>query len=52
MVLCWWAKEDQEPLYLVSNLATAEAACRLYHKRFRIATLFSDQKSRGFHRHT
>jgi Transposase DDE domain len=51
MVLCCWAKGDREPLYLVSNLATAEAACRLYQKRFRIETFFSDQKSRGFHIH-
>jgi len=33
-----------EPLYLVSNMATAEEACRLYEKRFRIETFFSDQK--------
>src|SRR5262245_8980640 len=31
---------------------TAEEACRLYEKRFRIETFFSDQKSRGFHLHT
>ena len=49
MVLCCWAKGYQELLYLVSNLATAEEACRLYQKRFRIETFFSDQKSRGFH---
>ena len=49
MVLCCWAKGYQEPLYLVSNLATAEEACRYYQKRFRIETFFSDQKSRGFH---
>jgi len=36
MVVCCWAKGSQEPLYLVSNLATAEEACRWYHKRFRI----------------
>ncbi len=30
---------------------TAEEACRLYEKRFRIETFFSDQKSRGFHIH-
>ena len=48
MVLCCWAKGCQEPLYLVSNMATAEEACRLYQKRFRIETFFSDQKSRGF----
>src|SRR5499433_787024 len=51
MVLCCWAKGYQEPLYLVSTMATAEEACRLYEKRFRIETFFSDQKSRGFHIH-
>jgi hypothetical protein len=51
MLLCCWAKGYQEPLYLVSTLATAEEACRLYQKRFRIETFFSDQKSRGFHIH-
>jgi Transposase DDE domain len=51
MVLCCWATGYQEPLYLVSNMATAEEACRLYEKRFRIETFFSDQKSRGFHIH-
>lgn len=51
MVLSCWAKGYQEPLYLVSNMVTAEEACRLYEKRFRIETFFSDQKSRGFHIH-
>jgi Transposase DDE domain len=51
LVLCCWAKGYQEPLYLVSNMTTAEEACRLYEKRFRIETFFSDQKSRGFHIH-
>ena len=51
MVLSCWAKGYQDPLYLVSNMATAEEACRLYEKRFRIETFFSDQKSRGFHLH-
>ena len=51
MVLCCWAKGYQEPLYLISNMATAQEACRLYQKRFRIETFFSDQKSRGFHIH-
>src|SRR5262249_8055495 len=50
-VTCCWAKGYHEPLYLVSNRATAEEACRLYEKRFRIETFFSDQKSRGFHLH-
>src|SRR5262244_4246682 len=48
MVLSCWAKGYQEPLYLVSNMASAEEACRYYQKRFRIETFFSDQKSRGF----
>jgi len=51
MVLSCWAKGYQEPLYLVSNMDDAEAACRYYQKRFRIETFFSDQKSRGFHIH-
>ena len=51
MMLCCWAKGYHEPLYLVSNMATAEEACCLYEKRFRIETFFSDQKSRGFHIH-
>jgi hypothetical protein len=51
MVLSCWAKGYQDPLYLVSNMATAEDACRFYAKRCRIETFFSDQKSRGFHIH-
>ncbi len=51
MVLCCGAKGYQEPLSLVSNLTTAEEACRLYQKRFRLETFFADQKSRGFHMH-
>ncbi len=48
MVLCCWAKDEVEPLYLVSNLSSAEEATKYYKKRFRIETFFSDQKSRGF----
>jgi hypothetical protein len=51
MVLSCWAKGYHEPLYMVSNMTAAEAACRYYQKRFRIETFFSDQKSRGFHIH-
>jgi Transposase DDE domain len=51
MALSCWAKGYQEPLYLLSNMAHAEDACRWYEKRFRIETFFSDQKSRGFHIH-
>jgi len=51
MVLSCWAKGYHEPLYVVSNMDAAEEACRYYQKRFRIATFFADQKSRGFHIH-
>src|SRR5467141_1702298 len=51
MLICCWAKGCQAPLYLVTNMASAEEACRLYSKRFRLETFFSDQKSRGFHLH-
>src|SRR5262245_39088728 len=51
MVLCGWAKGYHEPLDLVSNRDTAEEACRLDEKRFRIETFFADQKSRGCHIH-
>lgn len=51
LLLCCWAKGYKDPLYLVTNLTSADEACRLYAKRFRIETFFSDQKSRGFHLH-
>jgi hypothetical protein len=51
MVMCCWAKGYAEPLYLVSNLSSAEEAIKYYQKRFRIETFFSDQKSRGFNIH-
>jgi Transposase DDE domain len=51
MLLCCWARGYQEPLHLITNLASADEACRLYAKRFRIETFFADQKSRGFHLH-
>ena len=51
MVRCWWATGYHAPLSLVSHLAPAKEAWRLYPKRFRIETFFSDQKSRGFHMH-
>lgn len=49
LVVAWWRKDAQEPIYLVSNMTLAEEACYWYGKRFRIETFFSDQKSRGFH---
>jgi hypothetical protein len=51
MLVCCWANGYQEPLYLVSNMTSADEACHLSSKRFRIETFFSDQTSRGFHLH-
>jgi hypothetical protein len=50
-LICCWAQGYKDPLYLVPNMTVAEEACWMYTKRFRIETFFSDQKSRGFHRH-
>jgi hypothetical protein len=48
-LLCCWGKGYQEPLHLRTKMASADEACGLYAKRFRIATFCADQKSRGFH---
>jgi hypothetical protein len=50
-VVAWWDGDYEEPIYLVTNFELAEEACYWYRKRFRIETLFSDKKSRGFHIH-
>jgi hypothetical protein len=51
LAIAWWGEEYEEPIYLISNLPEAVQACMYYKKRYRIETLFSDQKSRGFHIH-
>ena len=51
LAVAWWEEDEKEPIYLVSNLTYVNEVCRWYAKRFRIETLFSDQKSRGFHLH-
>ena len=48
MVIAWWDAQYTEPIYLVSNLTSVQAACTWYRKRMHIETFFSDQKSRGF----
>ncbi len=48
MIICWWKEKYKNPLYLVTNMDSAEEACNFYLKRFKIETFFSDQKSRGF----
>ena len=51
MLLCCWARGYKDPLYLLTNMDSADEACHWYTKRFRIETFFADQKSRGFHVH-
>jgi hypothetical protein len=52
LLLLWCgAKGYKAPLYLLTHMASADEACQVQAKRFRIATFFSDQKRRGFHRH-
>lgn len=46
-----WGKKYQDPLYLVTNIETGGEAYHWYRKRFKIETLFSDLKSRGFNIH-
>jgi hypothetical protein len=48
MVVAWWGAQYTDPIYLVSNLTSVQAACEWYRKRAHIETFFSDQKSRGF----
>lgn len=47
-VIIWWDRSYKEPIFLVTNLELVAEACRLYQRRMRIETFFSDQKSRGF----
>lgn len=47
--VAYWGRQYEDPLYLVSNFPTGREAVHWYGKRFRIETLFSDFKGRGFH---
>ncbi len=49
--IAWWGKAYEKPIYLITNHTEPEEACRFYRKRFKIETMFSDKKSRGFHIH-
>ena len=49
MAVAWWGKKYDDPIFLISNCASSALACEYYHRRFRVETLFSDKKSRGFH---
>lgn len=49
--IAWWGSKYKEPIYLVSNFTLPDEACFWYKKRFRIETMFSDFKGRGFQLH-
>ncbi|HFD31588.1 MAG TPA: hypothetical protein ENJ28_02580 [Gammaproteobacteria bacterium] len=49
--VAYWEREYENPIYLVSNFSTGKEAVYWYRKRFRIETLFSDIKGRGFNLH-
>jgi len=51
MAIAWWGKKYKKPIYLITNHSNPEEACHFYKKRFKIETMFSDKKSRGFHIH-
>jgi hypothetical protein len=44
----WWQKNYKEPIYLLTNIEPSQEAMFWYKKRFKIETMFSDKKSRGF----
>jgi len=50
-VIVWHEKGYESGVPLVTSLELAEEAIHWYSRRFQIETLFSDQKSRGFHVH-
>ena len=50
-VIAWWGKGYKKPIYLVSNRENFIECITFYKQRFKIETMFSDQKSRGFHIH-
>lgn len=50
-VIFWHEEGHENGVPLVTNVELAEEAIRFYKRRFQIETLFSDQKSRGFHVH-
>lgn len=50
-ITVWHQSKHKEAIYLLSNLDYCPRITQLYKKRFKIETLFSDQKSRGFNIH-
>jgi hypothetical protein len=51
LAVAWWGKSYKDPIFLISNCSSLTLVCHYYRRRFRLETLFSDKKSRGFHIH-
>ena len=49
--IVWHHRNYKDPLYLVTNIELAREALYWYRKRFKIETMFSDKKTRGFNIH-
>lgn len=49
--IVWHNKDYEDPIYLVTNIELARESLYWYQKRFKIETMFSDKKSRGFNIH-
>lgn len=51
IAIATWDKPHKKPIYLISNHACLQDITRFYKKRFKIETMFSDKKGRGFQIH-
>lgn len=49
LAIGYWAKDEEEPLYVLTDTNNEEAALLVYSWRFWIEPLFADFKGRGFH---
>ncbi len=47
----WLGKGYSRAIFLLTNMASAQEACRYYKRRFKIESMFKHLKSRGFHLH-
>ncbi len=47
----WCEKGYSRPIFLLTNMASAQEAYRYYKRRFRIEFMFKHLKSGGFHLH-
>ena len=49
--IVWHNKNYKDPIYLLTNIEPVRESLFWYRKRFKIETMFSDKKSRGFNIH-